>query len=127
MLGDDLLDQPEGILGGLVGLGQENEEDRVAEMVEQLRPEIVGHFDLIRKFDGAGASFGADTWKHIEGALEAIRAVPDTIAVSAGEPIARVADLMRSKRIHRVLVIEDGTLRGLVSSLDIVGVVADRG
>jgi signal-transduction protein with cAMP-binding, CBS, and nucleotidyltransferase domain len=32
---------------------------------------------------------------------------------------------MRSRRIHRVLVIEGGDLLGLVSSLDIVGTVAD--
>jgi histidinol-phosphatase (PHP family) len=52
-------------------------------MVEQLRPEIVGHFDLIRKFDGPEASFGAGTWKHIEGALEAIRAAGAMLDVNA--------------------------------------------
>lgn len=50
----------------------------------------------------------------------------DVISVSGEEPIARVADLMRRKRIHRVLVIEEGKLLGLISSLDIVAVVADR-
>ena len=50
----------------------------------------------------------------------------DVISTSGEDPIARVADLMRRRRIHRVLVIEDGKLLGLVSSLDIVGAVADR-
>lgn len=49
----------------------------------------------------------------------------EVISVPADASIGRVADLMRSKRIHRVLVIEDGELLGLVSSLDVVGVVAD--
>ncbi len=57
--------------------------DQVAEMVDQLRPEIVGHFDLIRKFDGPGASFGAGTTKHIEGALEAIRSAGAMLDVNA--------------------------------------------
>jgi len=57
--------------------------EQVAEMVEQLRPEIVGHFDLIRKFEGAGASFGPEIWKHIERALEVIRAVGAVLDVNA--------------------------------------------
>jgi len=50
---------------------------------------------------------------------------PEVISVGAEDPISVVADVMRSRRIHRVLVIEDGNLLGLVSSLDIVGTVAD--
>jgi CBS domain-containing protein len=49
------------------------------------------------------------------------------ISVSADQPIVEVAELMRSKRIHRVLVITDGRLLGIVTSLDIVAAVADRG
>jgi len=62
--------------------------EQVAEMVEQLRPEIVGHFDLIRKFEGAGASFGPESWKHIERALEVIRAVGAVLDVNAA-PVRR--------------------------------------
>ena len=53
-------------------------------------------------------------------------ATPEVISVTGAAPLFEVADLMRRKRIHRVLVIEDGELRGIVSSLDVVGVVADR-
>jgi len=60
----------------------------VAEMVERLRPEIVGHFDLIRKFDGPEASFGAETWKYIERALEVIQAVGAVLDVNAA-PVRR--------------------------------------
>jgi histidinol-phosphatase (PHP family) len=62
--------------------------DGVAEMAERLRPEIVGHFDLIRKFDGPEASFGPETWKHIERALEAVRAVGAVLDVNAA-PVRR--------------------------------------
>jgi histidinol-phosphatase (PHP family) len=54
-----------------------------AELVERLRPEIVGHFDLIRKFDGVDANFGPGTWKHIERALEAVRDVGAVLDVNA--------------------------------------------
>lgn len=49
----------------------------------------------------------------------------DVISVSSEHPVVEVARLMRSRRIHRVLVIEDGRLLGIVTSLDIVGAVAD--
>jgi CBS domain-containing protein len=66
-------------------------------------------------------------------ALERVRelAVQDimtreVISVSPDDAITHAAEVMRSRRIHRVLVIEDGALVGLLSSLDIVGAVADQ-
>jgi hypothetical protein len=38
--------------------------------------------------------------------------------------VSRVARLMYDRRIHRVLVVEGGELQGLISSLDLVGVLA---
>lgn len=40
--------------------------------------------------------------------------------------VERAADLMRRAGIHRVLVIDDGKLVGLVSTMDITRAVADR-
>ena len=64
-------------------------------------------------------------------ALESLRTLTvrsvmtsEVISVARGHSIVAVAELMRSKRIHRVLVIEDGKLLGIVTSLDIVGAVA---
>jgi histidinol-phosphatase (PHP family) len=62
--------------------------EAVAEMVERLRPEIVGHFDLIRKFEGAGTSFGPESWKQTERALEVVRAVGAILDVNAA-PVRR--------------------------------------
>ena len=50
---------------------------------------------------------------------------PEVISVAGDDSIHVVAGVMSSRRIHRVLVIEGGDLLGLVSSLDIVGTVAD--
>jgi histidinol-phosphatase (PHP family) len=57
--------------------------DLVAEMVACLRPQVVGHFDLIRKFEGSEPRFSAGTWAHIESALEAVRDVGAALDVNA--------------------------------------------
>jgi CBS domain-containing protein len=48
----------------------------------------------------------------------------DVLAVSPGAPLAEAAQLMVERRVHRVLVLEGGRLAGLVSALDLVGLVA---
>jgi CBS domain-containing protein len=50
-------------------------------------------------------------------ALHALRPVAD---------VAEAADYMRSAGIHRVLVMEDGELRGIVTTLDVARAVADH-
>lgn len=50
--------------------------------------------------------------------------VPDPISVSPETPVAEVARLLVSNHMHRVLVTEGAALRGLISSLDVVGLVA---
>jgi CBS domain-containing protein len=49
----------------------------------------------------------------------------EVISVPGDHPVVHLAELMRDRRIHRVLVIEDERLLGIVSSLDIVAAVAD--
>ena len=58
--------------------------DAVADMVDMLRPEVVGHIDLVRKFDGAGASFSPAAQPHIERALEAVAAHGAVLDVNCG-------------------------------------------
>ncbi|HXC55852.1 MAG TPA: histidinol-phosphatase [Rhizomicrobium sp.] len=56
----------------------------LADLVETLKPEVVGHIDLIRKFEPAGFSFGARAFREIERVLEAARASDSALDVNCG-------------------------------------------
>ena len=58
--------------------------DALIELVQTLRPEIVGHLDLVRKFDGPQASFSAAAMRHVEHALEAVRESGAMLDVNCG-------------------------------------------
>lgn len=58
--------------------------DDVADMVRVLKPEVVGHIDLIRKFEGDGASIDPSAWPHLEAALEAVRDCGAALDVNCG-------------------------------------------
>lgn len=49
----------------------------------------------------------------------------DVIAVAPDDDLARAARSMVERRIHRLLVLEGGRLAGLVSSLDVLRLVAE--
>jgi histidinol-phosphatase (PHP family) len=46
----------------------------LAELVDTLRPEIVGHFDLVRWIQGKNPEFDRESWPAVERALEAVEA-----------------------------------------------------
>jgi CBS domain-containing protein len=48
------------------------------------------------------------------------------VALSPHDDVCSAADLMREKSIHRVLVVQNGELVGIVTTLDIVKAVADH-
>lgn len=58
--------------------------DAVADLVQTLKPEVVGHFDLVRKFDGPSAGFTPSVWPHIERALDAVQAHHGVLDVNCG-------------------------------------------
>ncbi len=49
------------------------------------------------------------------------------VAVEPEDPIREVARTLAEHRVHRALVIDEGTLVGIISALDIVGLVAEGG
>lgn len=49
----------------------------------------------------------------------------DVVAVAPSDPLAKAARLMRQYGIHRVLVVEGGSLRGIVSALDLLVAIAE--
>jgi CBS domain-containing protein len=50
-------------------------------------------------------------------------AIPDLVAVEPDTPIADVARIMRDQRVHRVLVVEDGVLLGILTTFDLLRLV----
>ena len=70
-------------LGGHVVLERAYFDD-LTELVAELAPEVVGHLDLVRKFDGPGAAFGDEVWPHIERTLAAVADVDAVLDVNSG-------------------------------------------
>jgi histidinol-phosphatase (PHP family) len=58
--------------------------DAVTDLVETLEPEVVGHLDLVRKFDGPTAHFSPKVHQHIERTLEAVREHRGVLDVNCG-------------------------------------------
>ncbi len=62
--------------------------EAVAELVQVLRPEVVGHLDLIRKFDGPTPQIRPEAWPALQRALQSIEAAGSVIDVNAA-PVRR--------------------------------------
>lgn len=84
----------------------------VAKMVEQLRPDVVGHFDLIRKFEGTGFSFSPRVMKAVDHALEAALACGSVLEVNCAAfrngygpvyPLARILERAREMGLRVTL------------------------
>jgi histidinol-phosphatase (PHP family) len=54
----------------------------VADLVGTLKPEVVGHLDLIRKFDGPAPQFSPAVQRSIEQTLEVVRAAQGVLEVN---------------------------------------------
>ncbi len=70
----------------------------------------------------------------IESALEGLRSLrvrdimtTEVISVTPDAGVREVAQVMDERRIHRVLVLDNGQLQGLISTLDLVRVLARHG
>ena len=66
-------------------------------------------------------------WNHLGERTVAEAMTPSVWSLTSATPIREAARLMLDNRIHRVLVVDDGLLVGIVSSTDIVRAVADTG
>ncbi|MDZ4697194.1 MAG: histidinol-phosphatase [Deltaproteobacteria bacterium] len=69
-------------LGGTEALHRQYFAD-VTAMIEALRPDVIGHLDLIRKFDGHAPNFSSESFRLIDRALEATRSVGAALDVNA--------------------------------------------
>jgi len=61
---------------------------------------------------------------HVEGGAVRDVMVSSPVTVSPETPIGEVADLLVKRHLHRILVVDGKTLRGVISALDIVRLVA---
>lgn len=48
------------------------------------------------------------------------------VTVPPGEPLSRVCQLMSGRRIHRIVVVEDERILGILTSMEILGAVASH-
>ena len=62
--------------------------EELATMIRALEPEVVGHFDLARRYRGDDVAFGDDTWPLIEEALRAALEAGSALDVNAS-PVRR--------------------------------------
>jgi CBS domain-containing protein len=51
--------------------------------------------------------------------------VVDTVTVSPDTPVKQVSRILTDRHLHRVLVTEGTAVRGVITALDIVRLVAD--
>ena len=51
----------------------------------------------------------------------------DVVAVAPGDSVRVACKRMSERRIHRVLVLEEGKLTGILSTFDVVRWIADHG
>jgi CBS domain-containing protein len=82
----------------------------------------------------AGAFFSdVDDYRDLAAAPAAPSVVPvarvmsrEVLSIAPGATLAEAARRMRERRVHRLLVVEDGALRGIVSAFDLLVAIADR-
>jgi histidinol-phosphatase (PHP family) len=58
--------------------------DALADLVTALRPEVVGHLDLVRKFEAPGFAFSAKVMRRVEQLLAVIREAGAALDVNCG-------------------------------------------
>ena len=92
--------------------------------------------DRVRRYEGGGGiikAFGDDDVSLDKDGYDLVELGRDTVgdwmsdevhAVTPGTPLGELCALMSDKSVHRVLVLDGKTVRGLVSSLDVVALVA---
>jgi histidinol-phosphatase (PHP family) len=75
--------------------------DAVIEMVEKLRPDMVAHLDLVRKFEAPDFAFSPQVFRKIEQTLEAIKAYGGVLDINCAAfrngygPVYPLPDILR--------------------------------
>jgi CBS domain-containing protein len=73
--------------------------------------------------DETTADLAEELYERISGAVVSDCMTESPVCVAPEAPISEVARCMRESRVHRVLVVKGGLLRGIVSAVDLLGAV----
>jgi len=118
--GAPVVDEAEGLVGVVSGVDLL----RAVEEEHALPRNDPRYFRDVLEFSTADWLLGADDFQDRLAQLTAAD-VMQTALVTVGEetPVFEVARTMREQRIHRVLVVRDGELVGIVSSFDLLSLL----
>jgi histidinol-phosphatase (PHP family) len=107
--------------------------DAVADLVSNLRPEVVGHLDLVRKFEPPGFAFSPNVMRRISDVLEVVRAAGSVLDVNCSAwrrglgpvyPLPEILERARSMGVGVTLGDDshgvDGVGVGLEASLEAI-------
>jgi len=93
---------------------------------EQDSGDAGSYFEGLLEFSSArGEGLPEDFQNRLEQIPASEAMTEGAISVSPDTPLAEIARTLRFQRIHRVLVVEDGVLEGIVTSFDLVGLLED--
>jgi CBS domain-containing protein len=67
----------------------------------------------------------ADLQSRLSEALVSDAMSPEVITTPSDTPVSEVARLLRTNRVHRVVVVDGETLCGVISTFDLVGLLED--
>jgi len=69
----------------------------------------------------------ADLLERIPDLVAADVMTAEILTVAPETPVSGVARVLREHAVHRVLVVEDGELRGIISAMDLIALLESRG
>ena len=120
-------------LDGVVGLHgyAEDAEELRRRVYRQGAVEGQGHVEHDRS-DGqergrVGVAVRADLSERLPDSRVSDVMTTEILAVTPDAPISGIARVLRENAVHRVLVIENGELCGIVSAMDLIALLESRG
>jgi len=84
---------------------------------------VVSRTDLVRRMLEDDTRFGANEQRSFELDERQVADImnPDVLTVDEDTPVSSIANDMARQRVHRVIVMDNGRVVGVVTSLDVLG------
>jgi CBS domain-containing protein len=114
----------------LVGVVSRSDVVRQLCVEGSLSEQLAGRYVDLSGFSQAGEP-ADEVGRRVGGRIEGLRVrdvmVREVVTVEPDAPVARAAAVMVARRIHRLPVVDGARLLGIVSSLDLVRLLAEAG